>query len=130
MKIRYAIVAATLATTSLPSSASAQNLYDCDDCSRFIEIDRLKARCFIKRFEKQNLLGKFKDETITAIPVNFKCGLISRDVVSGIKKTENDPNSHMMTKSAIKCLYKLVKQEAETFTPARLISFEKHCQNG
>lgn len=111
-------------------SAFAANVNDCDKCSRYIELDKVKARCFQTRFEKQRLLENFSDETVQSIPVNFKCGLKSRDVVSTAQTTKNDPNSHYLTKSAIQCLYRLILDETNTFTPSRLISFEKHCVGG
>lgn len=130
MRLVHCIIATLLVSLHYTTPATGQNVYSCDNCSRFIEIDKLQARCFKKRFEKQGLLDQFTDETVQGISVNFKCSLKSRDVVSSKRKTENDPNTHTLTKDAIECLYRIVVEQADTFSSSRLISFEKHCSDG
>jgi len=130
LKTAHYVTIFALAFSSITISVSAQSLYKCDNCSRFVEIDKAKAKCFLKRYDAKRLLKQFSDETIKGVPVNFDCKAKSRSVVSTQRKTKNDFNSHILTKDAITCLHDLIVGQAETFTPSRLISFEKHCNNG
>lgn len=115
---------------TLVGSALSNSEFECDNCSRFIELNRLKANCFQKYFEKQNLLVKFEDKSVVSVQVNLNCKPKTRSVIPAPSTIEHDPDLHYLTKDAIKCLYRLVSEETTTFNPSRIISFQKHCSNG
>ena len=102
----------------------------CEKCSRFVEINSLKARCFKKRFEQQGLLQQFDEQGTESILVRLNCGLRQRDIVTAPRATENDPDSHVMTKAAIQCLYDMVVASPDNFSPSRLVNLEKACVDG
>ena len=99
----------------------------CVECSRYVEVNRLKARCFQNRLEKDALLKQFEAEGVVRVAVDFSC-LKRRNVTTGLSGNAGEnPNLHYLDKNSIECLERLISKDFDSFNPSRVVSFEADC---